>query len=103
MFTVKQGYLQNLLVKSTSKLLNKTETTKVLHYFKLRLLLTHLTPYLASTLIPLFRYFTIVCGQEGQHTKRRVLSSISVLWFVSALTTTPIFYYQVINDIINYV
>ncbi|XP_054260218.1 neuropeptide Y receptor type 1-like [Macrosteles quadrilineatus] len=47
------------------------------------------------TVIALDRYFTIVCGQDGQSTRKRVLTSIIVLWIISGAATSPIFYFQV--------
>ncbi|KAG8326652.1 hypothetical protein J6590_035746 [Homalodisca vitripennis] len=46
------------------------------------------------SVIAMDRYFTIVCRQEVQNTRKRVVSSIAALWILSALASTPVFYYQ---------
>lgn len=48
------------------------------------------------TVIALDRFFTIVRGQDASSNKRRVVVSIALVWFFSALATLPVFFYQVI-------
>lgn len=45
--------------------------------------------------IALDRYLSIVHGQEGRNSKRRVVTSILSLWLMAALATSPLFYFQV--------
>ncbi|KAF6212176.1 hypothetical protein GE061_012697 [Apolygus lucorum] len=47
------------------------------------------------TVIALDRYFTIVRGQDGPTTRRRVIISIIAVWALSMLTTAPVLFFQV--------
>uniref|UniRef100_A0A1B6EEC8 G-protein coupled receptors family 1 profile domain-containing protein n=1 Tax=Clastoptera arizonana TaxID=38151 RepID=A0A1B6EEC8_9HEMI len=46
------------------------------------------------TVIALDRYFTIVRGQDSASNRRRVVTSIALVWFFSALAAMPVFIYQ---------
>ncbi|CAB0015809.1 unnamed protein product, partial [Nesidiocoris tenuis] len=46
------------------------------------------------TVIALDRYFTIVRGQDGPTTRRRVIISIIAVWLLSMLTTMPVLFFQ---------
>lgn len=52
------------------------------------------------TVIALDRYFTIVRGQDSASNRRRVITSIALVWFFSALAAMPVFVYQVIKPLI---
>lgn len=47
------------------------------------------------TVIALDRYFTIVRGQDGPTTRRRVIFSIIGVWVISMLTCAPVLFFQV--------
>ncbi|KAG8307197.1 hypothetical protein J6590_028472 [Homalodisca vitripennis] len=51
------------------------------------------------TVIALDRYLTIVRGQEGTNSRRRVITSIVMVWLVSALATLPVAFYQVVEPL----
>lgn len=54
------------------------------------------------TVIALDRYFTIVRGQDAASNRRRVIISIVLVWFFSALATLPVVFYQVITTPLSF-
>ncbi|XP_054264011.1 neuropeptide F receptor-like [Macrosteles quadrilineatus] len=51
------------------------------------------------TVIALDRYLTIVRGQETTNNKSRVITSIALVWLISALATLPLGFYQVLEPV----
>ncbi|XP_014255781.1 neuropeptide F receptor-like [Cimex lectularius] len=49
------------------------------------------------TVIALDRYYTIIKGQDGPTTRRRVIVSIALVWFFSVLVSLPLVVFQVVE------